>query len=245
MTGRSRESSTTLLPVSVCLPGAVPLPEIGQVQRQTSTCRIALTNYPTSRWLTAAASNGRSVLLAARSRMPSGRPTDRRHTRASGVSSGRLGAAYSSAHSPTNRPAANQPQGLRRRFHHDGRKQYRTAHSRATLAGHRPMPCYGAVNASVDPRPSSARGSGAGHPNSPPGQCVQMRQARTQASCLLAHRQAFSRARLLGRILGSYPKPLLRAVPSDSLSRAKRYRAAAHCGRLVGQPSSKPCPPCS
>lgn len=103
--------------------------------------------HPTSRWLTAAA-NSRSA-SAARSRMPSGRPTDRRHTSTSGVSSGPLGAAYRSAHSSTSRAGSEASPGVQVGDSIMTAGNSHTAHSRAILAEHRPMPCYGVVNASM------------------------------------------------------------------------------------------------
>lgn len=148
--------------------------EIGQVQRQTSTCRIALANEPTSCWLTAAA-NSRSV-SAAGSRVafwPIDRPTDQpkahvhTHTHPGGIILTPMCRVQLS--SPRQEQAGREPGsgGLPRRVHHEGRKQYHSPPSRATLAGHRPMPCHGAVNASVtSDKKQRACGSSAGHPNS-------------------------------------------------------------------------------
>ena len=139
------------------------LPEIRQVQRQTSTCRIALTNYPTSRWLTTAANN--RIASAARSQVGSDRPIDRRDTRASGVSSGRVDATYRSAHSSTSQLAAAQAGGQVGDSIMTAKNSH-TAHGRETLLGHRPMPCHGAVNASMNSNQAALVVQGAGHPNS-------------------------------------------------------------------------------
>lgn len=103
------------------------------------------------------------------------RPANRRHTRASRVCLCHLAcldAAYSPPHSPRSWLSGWLAGWLRTTLRgYVGefitRAEYSTtAPSRATLAGHRPMPCYGAVNAKRDHRPSSACGSSVGHPNS-------------------------------------------------------------------------------
>lgn len=129
-----------------------------------------------------------------------------------------------------------------------------TAPSRATLAGHRPMPCYGAGQCKRDHRPSSACGSSPGHPNSCRVNVYTMHQAstrqasqgvpprrelvclRSQASppsrqCSCSCTRIVSQAALACRAFGF-------ALSGRELSRC------GHSGRLVGQPSSKPCPPC-
>ena len=110
-----------------------------------------------------------------------------------------------------------------------------TAHSRATLAGHRPMPCYGEVNASVITDQAAPVGQAQGIRTLPRSMCTHASGTQTtknrptiaRTGLSLAYGQAFSRAKLLFSYSDRIPSRSCMPVPSDSLSRAKRYHAAS------------------
>lgn len=164
--------------------------------------------------------------------MPSRRPTDRRHTRTSGVSSGPLGAAYRSAHSSTSRAGCEASSGVQVGDSIMTAGNSRTAHSRAILAEHRPMPCYGVVNASMITNKAAPVVQAQDIRTRPGSKCIPSACPDTEASSCVppgrkrvltylgTHRPGSER-KLLACTLGSHPKPLLYAAPSDSLSHAR------------------------
>lgn len=168
--------------------------------------------------------------------LPAGRSTDRRHTRAPGY---HLDVQVLRTVQLTCQRAGWLRTRLRGYLGESFMRAENsiTAPSRATLAGHRPMPCYGAVNASVTTDQAAPVGPAQGIRTLAGSMCTQcIRQARGRPAKeshrganwpASDQRQAFVESNAPVRVLGSYPKPLLHALPSDSLSRAKSYRAAA------------------
>lgn len=135
--------------------------------------------------------------------MPSGRPTDRPTdgTHAHPGSSGPLGAAYRSAHSSTARAGCEAGSGVQVGDSIMTAGNSRTAHSRAILAEHRPMPCYGVVNASMITDKATPVVQAQGIRTRPGSKCIPSARIRYGGQLMCPTRAQTSPCLLIGQAL--------------------------------------------